>query len=200
LYVKNLLTGEDKLIVKNANGFEEFDNLSFSPDGTRIMFHACPPVGAGCDSPTVDTVNIDGSDLKIIADSYYDDTSDTDYRPESPVYSPDGSEVLMELLGVHEGTSEDGEPPVPPSITRYVGLVTAAGERQAARRLVEGKPLFWSTDGRSIYYDGKSGLARIDVGIEDECFREGAWPLRVPSGQGAWDRCSLRVECGGPGN
>jgi hypothetical protein len=60
LYVKNLLTGEDKLIVKNANGFEEFDNLSFSPDGTRIMFHACPPVGAGCDSPTVDTVNIDG--------------------------------------------------------------------------------------------------------------------------------------------
>lgn len=175
LYIKNLLTGEDKLIVTEADGYEIFDDVTFSPDGAHVMFHACPAVGANCGSPAIYTVGVEGSDLTKIADSDYVEETAIDYLPESPVYSPDGQNVLIELWGVHEEPDEDGHT-VPPAITSYVGLVSATGEPQIPERLAEGKPLFWSTDGRAIYYDGDNGLARIDIDTKASA------PAKIQSG------------------
>jgi hypothetical protein len=63
LYVKNLATGEDKLILDSIDNYKLFSELSFSADGKRLLFSACPPAGASCPGKRIYSVQIDGSDL-----------------------------------------------------------------------------------------------------------------------------------------
>src|SRR5580704_5803679 len=44
LYVKDLDTGDDNLILKDADGYSEFRDLVFSPDGSRVIFVAAAGV------------------------------------------------------------------------------------------------------------------------------------------------------------
>ena len=47
----------------------------------------------------------------------------------------------------------------PPAATEHAGMLSAEDEKQTPQRLVEGYPLFWSTDGKVIYYtDSKRAI------------------------------------------
>ncbi len=61
LHLTDLKSNSDQVIVKDVDGakfvFENLDNLSFSPDGSKIAFTVCPPNGSHCHGNKIYTVN-----------------------------------------------------------------------------------------------------------------------------------------------
>ena len=151
LFVKNVATEDDRLILKTVGGFDVFSDLSFSPDGQRVMFLA----GGGTSYYPHDvfTVRIDGSHLTQLTNATpmkWLSDDDKYYDVESAIYSPDGRHILVKVI---HGESHEWS----------VGLLSPDKPKQDPIRLVEGNPLFWSTDGASIYYAGEDGIYRINV-------------------------------------
>jgi hypothetical protein len=180
LYVKNIANGQDKLIVKEAGGFKEFDSIGFSPDGSRLIFRACPPLGAACPMPKIFTVGTDGSGLAEIGHSDFDKKTKIEYWVASPMFSPDGKEVLVDVSAARTetGVDEKGDR-IAPTWTHYVGILSVNDTAKVPEKLVQGKPVFWNTDGSMVYYVGPEGLTRYDV--------QGKVSTPVPMPQGAYD-------------
>ena len=162
LYIKNRSTGQDTQIVENAGNYKEFDSLSFSNDGSLIAFRACPPLGAACNWSKVFIVHADGTGLTEVADSFSDVKTDIHYTVGMPLFSADGSKVLIMLTALEMVELEDvGKRRLP--MSHFVGIVPADGSSKTPEKLVPGNALFWSQDGMAFYYMGPEGFARYDV-------------------------------------
>jgi hypothetical protein len=163
LYVKVVATGVDTLILRDVMGYKAFDDMVFSPDGSHIAFRACPPLGADCGSPLIYSIRIDGEDIKAIARTTYDAEARAEYRVSTPSYSPDGNQVLLDVEEIEDvGQVVDGMRSAP-RWSHHVGVAPANGTKQVPEILANGKPYFWSSDGRSIYYAGKDGAFRLEL-------------------------------------
>lgn len=143
LYILNLVTREDKLILKDANGLNIFSNLTFSPDGSHLMFLASGPTAYY--PGNVFTVRLDGSELIQLTDSTTQkelmetDEETNDYDVESASLSPDGKRIMIELV-------------YGKFLTIAVGVISANIVKQNPKPLADGEPLFWNKDGSGIYY------------------------------------------------
>jgi hypothetical protein len=170
LYVRNLKTGEDDLIVDDADGWGLGmygpRDVQVSPDGKRILFSICPPNGARCAGARVYTIKPDGSDLLRLADSGFDIVAHAELNIRSASYSPDGKEVLFQIESYREETheSEDNREGfiTEPIVEYFVGLLPADAIKQHPEILAEGEPQFWSSDGTSVYFSHK-GLCRMNL-------------------------------------
>jgi hypothetical protein len=145
LFVKNVASGEDKLIVKAVGSLDAFSSVTFSPDGQRLMFLAGG--GTAYYPSNVMTVSTDGSDLNQLTDSTPEKwlNSDKEYALRSAMYSPDGRQILAEIVygALH---------------TSAIALLSTTDKKQTPDRLADGEPLFWSRDGTAIYFTGQDGL------------------------------------------
>jgi len=181
LYLTKLDTGEDKLIVKSPTGDDNWcfaGGLLFSPDGKRILFGASPSREYAGNTYAVHT---DGSGLLRLAEDaqLVPDPSDPSGKALQDIaigggpYSPDGRKVLGSIYTAHAKRDEqnrnfdtDGK--------SYVALLSPDGEDQNPEKLVEGRPLFWSTDGKAIYYGGNgskgSGVYKFDLKTKQSTF------------------------------
>lgn len=171
LYIRNLNTGEDYAIAKSPEGPAAWASVSrfeFSPDGSRVIFEAAPPRQFTGDIYSVKT---DGSEVDILAsdelsdDSGSSDKQQADLSIADPRYSPDGKQIVVQV-SVTEGLRDAEGRIIHNGDKSYVGLLSAVGEGQTPRRLVEGVPQFWNEDGTSVYYtkgpDAKdSGMYRV---------------------------------------
>jgi sugar lactone lactonase YvrE len=172
LYVKNLSSGEDKLIVKGTNEHPDWSvvgSLAFSPDGNRLIFETSPArkyIGE------IYTVKTDGSDLTVLASDQQrvSDTSDVsanalhDISISKPLYSPDGSKVLVEVYISNSMHDEQGDDS---GNKHYIGLLSVDGVEQTPKKLIElaegEAALFWSSDGTAIYYRKGALIYRVDI-------------------------------------
>jgi len=89
-----------------------------------------------------------------------------DMGVDKPLYSPDGSKILVQVVTTNGNRDRDGRIDDSEDKT-YVGLLSANGVKQNPERLVEGTPEFWSSDGTAIYYRALSNdrptLYRMDL-------------------------------------
>jgi WD40 repeat protein len=171
LYVKNLASGEDKLIVKGPDGIPEWmvvANLAFSPDGSRLIFEESQArKGTG----KIYTVKVDGSDMRMLAsdDEQVPDSSGKnvhDIDVSYPLLSPDGGKVLVEVTVTNGKRNQyDGRDDSEDKF--YLGLLSAKGENQTPKTLMQldagARPQLWSADGSAIYYTSAGLLYRFDT-------------------------------------
>lgn len=148
LYVKSLETGEDKIILEDADGDSYFRDAAFSNDGTHLVFLASAGMTRYYASALY-AVRTDGSELtKIVKEQAATEMS-------KPLYSPDGSQILVRLVA-HSNKYVDGHIDDREDRT-YIGLLHADTANGNPERLVEvygngDVPIFWSVDGGGIYY------------------------------------------------
>lgn len=155
LLVRNLKTSQNKLILKDAGGVGISGDLSFSPDGTHLLF----TTGFATAYPTtIWMIRPDGSELLQLANETKSldatDPSGKTYRVTyafNPSFSPDGSKVLVQAVENRGKLDQNGH--IDYSNNKYyVALLSPTGSNQVPEILVEGQPLFWSSDGSAIYF------------------------------------------------
>lgn len=157
LYIKNLATGEDKMIVHGLAKAGEpalaIGDVCFSPVEGRLMF-----LGATGFTQyylhQIYSVRVDGSDLVKMKVGQHDKATDIDVDLSKPQYSPDGSKILVQVETTHAWELQ-GE---------SVAMLNADAGEQIVEKLTDGDPLFWSVDGSAVYYRKSSGeIARYDI-------------------------------------
>jgi dipeptidyl aminopeptidase/acylaminoacyl peptidase len=167
LYVKNLKTGQNLLVAKGTNRMADWSNItgvSFSPDGSRLVFGAGPvsPFAGSIYSVRTDGSNAskDGTGATVLA------TAMTTPKFKMAVYqprvSPDGTKVLVCLLVTNGKHDEQGHSDHSGD-KEYVGILLADGKNQTPKKLTEGTPLFWGQSGDSIYYAKIGIVYRYDL-------------------------------------
>jgi Tol biopolymer transport system component len=177
LYVKNLSTGEEKLIAKGPGGIADWEavsGLSFSPDGSLFVLSAGP---AREFEGKIYIIRTDGSSIPKAGEFLVPIASDSkggghsskgpaskpnDIALSNPQFSPDGSKILVDVLMT--SGRRDAEHRIDHSDDKtYVGVLSRDGIKQTPEQLVEGKPLFWSHDGSAVYYTTPGAVNRYDM-------------------------------------
>lgn len=105
------------------------------------------------------TVHTDSTGFTTLASSVgtIPDTSDASGETYygvavgDPMYSPDGSKVLVQVTENHGKIGQNGHVDDSNEKT-YVALFSRQGANQTPEKLVEGRPEFWSADGTAVYY------------------------------------------------
>jgi hypothetical protein len=177
LYLSNVSSGEEVLIAKGPGGMAEWETvsgISFSPDGSEVVFSADPGrpfegkiymVRTDGSSSSKDALQLPvlASDSKRTSEKSKATTKRLyDTAIYGPSFSPDGSEVLVEVL--RTSGNRDAEGRIDHSGDKvYVGLLSASGRWQAPQATTEGHPLFWSHDGGGIFYITQGAIDRYDI-------------------------------------
>lgn len=162
LYVKNLSNGVDQQVARSANIYADWDvvdGLAFSADSKKLVFAAGPPrIAAG----SVYTVNVDGSDLKVVASDKHgvQDSSGTlgfsryCIGMSHPVFSPNGKRILVDVAVSDEAKRSDDDRTGDGYDKEFVGLLSSSRTDQDPKLLAEGRMLFWGLNGEIFYYIG----------------------------------------------
>jgi TolB protein len=133
---------------------------SWSPDGSKLAFMDSvflPSRRGGTSSATYEVyvINLDGSGLKRLTNSPGEDGW--------PAWSPDGSRIVF--ASQRDGCSvadpphclrRDGAAGDPVYYTLYLMHADGSGQRRLSKAF--GMTADWSPDGRSIVFDGQTGL------------------------------------------
>jgi len=80
----------------------------------------------------------------------------------NPMYSPDGSKILVQVYVTNGKTDQEGHKDHSEDKS-YIGLISPEETNQTPRRLTEGVPLFWSHDGSGVYYNKRGVVYRFDI-------------------------------------
>ena len=171
LHLINLHTKEDQVILEGIKdwgvGMFGLLNLQFSPDGSTILFRICPPNGSHCDGSRLYTIGKDGENLTLIAESLEDEKTNSTYEIRSATFSPDGKKIMVGLQRQHAEQSKTGEvQPGAVLVDHFIGLLSSDKQKQVPEIVAAGTPLFWSSDGKTIYFSN-GGMKRVDSSSHD---------------------------------
>lgn len=174
LYVRDVNTGQDTVVAKGPIGGAEWgsvNGMSFSPDGSEVVFEASPRMYAG----NIYSVLTDGSNATKDGKKPTVLTSDgplqTTGEPgptmviTNPMYSPDGSKILVQVYVTNGKTDEEGHKDHSEDKS-YIGLISPGESNQTPQRLTEGVPLFWGHAGNVVYYNKRGMVYRYDLGSQ----------------------------------
>ncbi len=151
LYVHSLGSGQSQLVLRKAeNGLDVLGNPTFSADGGRLLFSASG--GTWYYPSNIYVVKVDGSGLARLLESLpftpgQNNSENGPYYAQyyyAPQCSPDGTKILIRVADSVQGIDQ-------------VGVMGADGS--GFQLLSQGTPLYWSTDGQSIFYT-KAGAVR----------------------------------------
>jgi WD40-like Beta Propeller Repeat len=170
LFNKNIATGDDKLILDSANGQRITGPVAFSPDGTRLIFTGWGPSafnGINLNS-AVYAVQTDGANLIQIAPgdpktaTYCTPnvsarsgplTAGSECGVSDPVYSPDGTKVMLRVVTNPGVRNQDGGLNAAAN-SAVIGVLPATAKQEEPEKLIDGGLFpFWSSDSSSIYYE-----------------------------------------------
>jgi hypothetical protein len=153
-------------------GIGQYQELTWSPDGTRLAFVATPTAGNG--STEVYTIDADGSNLVQITENEVDD--------DSPAWSPDGTRLALRV--------DDIDPAAPGDSNVVVAPVAEPG----VTVLGPGANPVWSPDGLQIAMTvADGGATRIWVQEPDGGGRRQVADVSVASARPAWSPDGLRL-------
>lgn len=158
LLLKNLVSGESKILFDtNPKNEPQLGSvitvLAFSPDATQLMFMI------GGDTwyyPTdVMTIGVDGENLKQLTNATPARflTKPSDYSVDHAWYAPDGQNILLSIQRVVDSNAGNDA---------AIALIRPGLTKQPADVIAGGDALFWSVDGKSIFFqlpDGRIGRA-----------------------------------------
>lgn len=165
IYVVGSDGGSDESILFADPGLIDYEQLTWSPDGSRLAFVATPAAGNG--TSEVYTIRADGSDLVQVTQNEVDD--------DSPAWSPDGSRLAVRV--------DDVDPNAPG--TTSIVVVTAAGSGVTV--LGPGSNPVWSPDGAQLAMTvADGGATRIWVQQADGSGRRPAADVAVASVAPSW--------------
>jgi Tol biopolymer transport system component len=159
-------------------GLVHYEELTWSPDGSRLAFVATPSAGNG--STEIYTIDADGSNLVQITQNEVDD--------DSPAWSPDGTRLASRV---------DEVDPASPAESNVV-VVTASGP--GVTILGPGANPVWSPDGLQIAMTvADGGSTRIWVQEPGGGGRRQVADVSVASARPSWspDGSSIVVSSSG---
>src|SRR5262245_16284898 len=185
---------------------------SWSPDGTRLVWHAYPNTLMPWDQSALVVAEVEGGEPRTIAAAARTAYANARFSPDGhrlvcvcdragalnvTELSADGSEQRT----LHEDRWEHGEPSYSPDGTRIVygrnvdgdySLWTVASGGGDAKPLTEGPGRAgspsWSADGRSVVYTHESPLAPPEVwAVEVATGRTSRWTFAAMAGIAASD-------------
>jgi WD40 repeat protein len=163
-------TGETYLFANPGLG--QYEDLTWSPDGTRLAFVATPSAGNG--STEIYTIEADGSNLVQITQNEVDD--------DSPAWSPDGTRLALRVDEVDPGASGDSNVVVTPVAEPGVNV------------LGPGTNPVWSPDGLLIAMTvADGGATRIWVQEPNGGGRRQVADVAVASARPSWSPDGLRL-------
>jgi Tol biopolymer transport system component len=163
-------TGETYLFANPGLG--QYEDLTWSPDGTRLAFVATPSAGNG--STEIYTIDADGSNLVQITQNEVDD--------DSPAWSPDGTRLALRVDEVDPGASGDSNVVVTPVAEPGV-IVLGPGTNPV-----------WSPDGLLIAMTvADGGATRIWVQEPNGGGRRQVADVSVASTRPSWSPDGLRL-------
>ena len=153
-------------------GLGQYEELTWSPDGTRLAFVAIPTAGNG--SREIYTIDADGSNLVQITQNEVDD--------DSPAWSPDGTRLAMRVDDIDPGAPGDSNVVVTPVAEPGVTV------------LGPGANPVWSPDGLLIAMTvADGGATRIWVQEPGGGGRRQVADVSVASARPAWSPDGLRL-------
>lgn len=174
VYVRDVNTSQDTVVAKGPTGGAEWngvESMSFSPDGSKLVFEAGPRMYMG----KIYSVLTDGSNARKDGTKPMVLASDGPLQPTSepgpimlitnPMYSPDGSKILVHVRVTNGKTDEEGHKDHSED-KNYVGLISPNEPNQSPQRLTEGAPLFWGHAGNVVYYNKLGVVYRYDLGSQ----------------------------------
>jgi Tol biopolymer transport system component len=167
LYVKGLSTGEDTLIVPKSADLRTVDGMTFSPDGSHLIFNWRSNDPTRAEAPgRISIVNIDGTNLKDLGQEIPIEPSQlqrTDFYVSDDPYSNDGKKLAVTTFYHSE---------VGPSITSTIYVGDLSDEHSATfQKIGNGLTKSWDEAESSIYYyppDGRGVLCKLDLNTQDE--------------------------------
>ena len=146
-------------------GLAGYEDLSWSPDGSRLAFTATPAAGNG--STEIYTIDADGSNLVQITHTEVDD--------DSPVWSPDGTRLALRVDEVDPGAPGESN----------VVVTTVSGPGVTV--LGPGSNPVWSPDGQQLAMTvAEGGSTRIWVQEPDGGARRQVANVAIASMRPSW--------------
>ncbi len=153
-------------------GLGQYQELTWSPDGTRLAFVATPTAGNG--STEIYTIAADGSNLVQITQNDVDD--------DSPAWSPDGTRLALRVDEVDPGAPGDSN------------VVVTSVSEPGVTVLGPGANPVWSPDGLQIAMTvADGGATRIWVQEPGGGSRRQVADVSVASARPAWSPDGLRL-------
>ena len=154
LWIRDLESGNDRLILDEAEpGLDVFYNPTFSSDGAHVLFAAS---GGTWHYPSLlYTLAVDGSGLRRLTNpSEMPEEASSGGGPDyaqyfdSALFSPDSTRILVQG---YDAASRSDE------------VMVLNSDGSDLKVLARGQPLFWSTDGRAVYFSFNDQLFSLQL-------------------------------------
>ena len=152
IYMKDLGTGEATLLLKEADGLDVFEILSFSNDGSKILFIASG--GTTAYPSNIYVLEVNTSKIKRLTKTEFvgeRSQGSMIYYDKVFTFAEFSSDDKRILFGFDDHTLS----------VSLLGIMNADGSGMTV--LTEGQPISWSSGGESVYYFSDGKLWRMDL-------------------------------------